>query len=87
MSDKRGGSYVQGRYEVFAAGEVLGQSFDARLSSDNEGVPDSLRMRLYRTDPEGRLLGPLKATHYAVGRCQPAVDRGSSHRRRRDAAR
>ena len=67
MSDKRGGSYVQGRYEVFAAGEVLGQSFDARLSSDNDGVPDSLRMRLYRTDPQGRLLGPLKATHYGVG--------------------
>ncbi len=67
VSDKRGGSYVQGRYEIFAAGEVLKQSFDARLSSDNEGLPDSLRMRLYRTDPEGRLLGPLKATHYAAG--------------------
>ncbi|WP_192647704.1 collagen binding domain-containing protein [Sphingopyxis sp. OAS728] len=67
VSDKRGGSYVQGRYEIFAAGEVVGQSFDARLSSDNEGVPDSLRMRLYRTDPEGRLLGPLGATHYGLG--------------------
>ncbi|RYD45244.1 MAG: carboxypeptidase regulatory-like domain-containing protein [Sphingomonadales bacterium] len=67
VSDKRGGSYVQGRYEIFAAGEVLGQSFDARLSSDNEGVPDSLRMRLYRTDPQAQLLGPLKATHYGVG--------------------
>ncbi len=67
VNDKRGGSYVQARYEVFAAGEVLGQSFDARLSSDNEGVPDSLRMRLYRTDPQGNLLGPLKATHYAAG--------------------
>ena len=67
VSDKRGGSYGQGRYEIFAAGELLAQSFDARLSSDNEGVPDSLRMRLYRTDPEGRLLGPLKATHYGVG--------------------
>ncbi len=67
VSDKRGGSYVQGRYEIFAAGEVLKQSFDARLSSDNAGVPDSLRLRLYRTDPEGRLLGPLQATHYAVG--------------------
>ncbi|MDR6833292.1 MULTISPECIES: carboxypeptidase-like regulatory domain-containing protein [unclassified Sphingopyxis] len=67
VSDKRAGSYVQGRYEIFAAGEVIGQSFDARLSSDNKGVPDSLRMRLYRTDPEGRLLGPLKATHYAAG--------------------
>lgn len=67
MSDKRGGSHVQARYEIFAAGEALGQSFDARLSSDNDGVPDSLRLRLYRSDPEGKLLGPLKATHYAVG--------------------
>ncbi|HET6523252.1 carboxypeptidase regulatory-like domain-containing protein [Sphingopyxis sp.] len=67
VSDKRGGSYVQARYEIFAAGELLAQSFDARLSSDNEGVPDSLRMRLYRTDAQGRLLGPLKATHYGVG--------------------
>lgn len=67
VSDRRGGSYVQGRYEIFAAGEVLAQSFDARLSSDNAGVPDSLRMRVYRTDPEGRLLGPLNATHYGVG--------------------
>ena len=67
VSDKRGGSYVQGRYEIFAAGEVARQSFDARLSSNNEGVPDSLRVRLYRTDPQGQLLGPLKATHYGLG--------------------
>lgn len=67
VSDQKGGSYTQARYEIFAAGEAIGQSFDARLSSDNHGVPDSLRMRLYRTDPEGRLLGPLRATHYAVG--------------------
>ncbi|HMO76733.1 MAG TPA: carboxypeptidase-like regulatory domain-containing protein [Sphingopyxis sp.] len=67
VSDKRGGSHVQARYEVFAAGEALKHSFDARLSSDNEGVPDSLRLRLYRSDPQGQLLGPLKATHYAAG--------------------
>ncbi|MBO9697190.1 MAG: carboxypeptidase regulatory-like domain-containing protein [Sphingopyxis sp.] len=67
VADRRGGSHAQARYEIFAAGEVARQSFDARLSSDDEGVPDSLRMRLYRTDPEGRLLGPLKATHYGVG--------------------
>lgn len=67
VSDKRGGSHAQARYELFAAGEILAQSFDARLSSDDRGVPDSLRLRLYRTDPEGRLLGALKATHYAVG--------------------
>ncbi|WP_428685114.1 MSCRAMM family protein [Sphingopyxis sp.] len=67
VADRKGGSYTQARYEIFAAGEVVGQSFDARLSSDDKGEPESLRMRLYRTDPEGRLLGPLRATHYAVG--------------------
>lgn len=67
VSDKRGGSHAQARYELFAAGEILAQSFDARLSSDDKGAPDSLRLRLYRTAPEGRLLGPFKATHYAVG--------------------
>lgn len=67
VSDKQGGSSTQARYEIFAAGELLKQSFDARLSSDDKGVPDSLRLRLYRTDPTGQLLGPLRATHYAVG--------------------
>jgi len=67
VEDRRGGSYVQARYEIFAAGEALGQSFDARLASDEKGVPDSLRLRLYRTDPSGQLLGPLHATHYALG--------------------
>ena len=67
LSDKRGESSARARFELFAAGEVLAQSFDARLSSDDKGAPESLRLRLYRTDPDGRLLGPLKATHYAVG--------------------
>lgn len=69
VSDKRGGgsAYTRARYEIFAAGELAKHSFDARLSSDEKGEPDSLRLRLYRTDPEGRLLGPLKATHYGVG--------------------
>ncbi|SNS91623.1 carboxypeptidase-like regulatory domain-containing protein [Sphingopyxis indica] len=67
VDDRRGGSYVQARYEIFAAGEALKHSFDARLASDEEGVPDSLRLRLYRTDPAGQLLGALRATHYAAG--------------------
>lgn len=67
VSDKRGGANFQARYEIFAAGELLNHSFDARLSSDDKGVPDSLRMRAYRTDPGGNLLGPLHATHYALG--------------------
>jgi hypothetical protein len=65
--DKRLGNRLDGRYEIYASGELAGASFDARLSSDERGVPDSLRLRGYRTDPGGNLLGPLKATHFAVG--------------------
>ncbi|MGV3554592.1 MAG: carboxypeptidase regulatory-like domain-containing protein [Croceibacterium sp.] len=55
------------RYELFASGEVATASFEARLASDNQGVPDSLRVRAYRKDPQGGLLGPLQATHAAIG--------------------
>ena len=37
------------------------------LSSDDRGIPETLRLRGYRTDPAGGLLGPLKATNFAVG--------------------
>ena len=30
-------------------------------------MPENLRLRAYRTDPKGQLLGPLKATHFALG--------------------
>ncbi len=65
--DKRNGNKLDARYEVFASGEIGGASFDARLSSNNRGVPESLRLRGYRTDPNGGLLGPLNATHFALG--------------------
>lgn len=55
------------RFELFAAGEIAGASFDARLASDANGVPESLRVRAYRADPQGGLLGPLAATQIAVG--------------------
>ncbi len=58
---------LNARYEVFASGEVAGASFDARLSSDDRGVPDRLRVRAYRSDPDARLLGPLHATHFGIG--------------------
>ncbi|WP_109356007.1 carboxypeptidase regulatory-like domain-containing protein [Sphingorhabdus sp. EL138] len=67
LRDKRSGQELDVRYELFAAGEVGKASFDARLSSDDKGVPESLRLRAYRTDPKGELLGPLKATHVAIG--------------------
>lgn len=67
VDDKRGGKSFAARYELFASGEILGSSFDARLSSDENGLPESLRMRAYRSDPTGQLLGPMHATHYALG--------------------
>lgn len=67
LRDKRSGQQLDVRYELFASGEVGKASFDARLSSDDGGVPESLRVRAYRTDPKGGLLGPLKATHFALG--------------------
>ncbi len=62
-----GSSSSQVRYELFASGELLGASFDARLSSDTNAIPQSVRLRAYRSDPAGGLLGPLAATHVAVG--------------------
>lgn len=55
------------RYEVFASGEVALASFDMRLASDHQGVPESLRLRAYRMDPDGRMLGPLQATQIILG--------------------
>ena len=65
--DKRSGNRVDARYEMYASGEIAGASFDARLSSNGRGVPENLRLRAYKTDPEGSLLGPLQATHFALG--------------------
>lgn len=67
IDDKRGGQSLAARYELFGSGELLGASFDARLSSDDHGLPQSLRMRAYRSDPTGSLLGPMQATHFALG--------------------
>jgi hypothetical protein len=55
------------RAEIYASGELLGASFDARVSTDSRLVPQNLRLRAYRSDPEAKLLGPLKATHFALG--------------------
>jgi hypothetical protein len=55
------------RYQLYASGEIAGASVDARLASDSRGVPDTLRMRAFRNDPDGKMLGPLKATQVAVG--------------------
>ena len=64
---ERGDSGFERRYEIYAAGEILTASVDARLASDDRGVPRSLRMRAFRSSPNGDLLGPLRATHFAIG--------------------
>ncbi len=58
---------INPRFEIFASGEVAGASFDARLSSNDRGIPDRLRVRAYRSDPDAKLLGPLRATHFGLG--------------------
>jgi len=62
-----GSSQLRRRYQVYASGEIAGASVDARLDSDINGVPDTLRVSAYRKDPDGKMLGPLKATEVAVG--------------------
>src|SRR5690606_15544988 len=55
------------RYEIFASGELATASYSARLASDSQGAPESLRVRAFRMDPDARLLGPLGATQVAAG--------------------
>ncbi|MBK9004972.1 MAG: carboxypeptidase regulatory-like domain-containing protein [Sphingomonadales bacterium] len=65
--EAQGPSKFNARYDIFASGEIVGASFDARLSSNEKGVPESFRVRAYRTSADGDLLGPFKATHFGVG--------------------
>ena len=55
------------RYEIFASGEIATASYSARLVSNSDGAPDSLRVRAFRMDPDARLLGPLRATQVVGG--------------------
>ncbi len=63
----RGTGQISRTYELYAAGEVGPIAYNARLSSSRKGVPESLRVQAYRTDPEAKLLGPLHATTVAAG--------------------
>lgn len=70
VRDKASGNRVDAQYELYATGEAGPVAYDARLSSNRTGVPESLRVRAYRADPTGHLLGPLRATQVAVGDIQ-----------------
>ena len=77
------GMRVDRHASVAAAGEIAHLSYDAMLGTDREGRPETLRARVYRSDPDGGLLGPLDATHFAIGDVQGQPSRllsGSSGR-------
>ena len=61
------GVKVDRHTSVFAAGEIAQSSYDAQLSTNQRGRPNMLRLRAYRSDPDGGLLGPLHATHVGFG--------------------
>ena len=61
------GAKVDRRTSVYAAGEIAHLSYDAHVATSDKGIPSSLRLRAYRSDPDGQLLGPLKATHFGFG--------------------
>jgi hypothetical protein len=63
----RDGVKVDRHTSVYAAGEIAKLSYDVQLSTTQKGIPNTLRLRAYRSDPEGGLLGPLKATHFGFG--------------------
>ena len=58
---------TSGRVDLLFAGEALGASYTARIRTNNQLEPQSLRFRAYRSSPEGNLLGPLHATDVAIG--------------------
>jgi hypothetical protein len=61
------GTRVDRQASVHAAGEIAHLSYDAQVMTDQKGVPSTLRLRAYRSDPDGGLLGPLHATHFGFG--------------------
>ncbi|QDP19566.1 MSCRAMM family protein [Sphingomonas xanthus] len=69
------GLKVDRRASVIAAGELARLSYDATLATDAQGKPQSLRFRAFRSEPDGGLLGPLNATHFAVGDVQGLASR------------
>ncbi|HEX6661542.1 MAG TPA: hypothetical protein VF067_06715 [Sphingomicrobium sp.] len=61
------GMRVDRQSSVFAAGEIAKLSYDAQMTTNGKGRPQALRLSAYRSDPDAKLLGPLKATHFGFG--------------------
>jgi hypothetical protein len=61
------GMRVDRQSSVYAAGEMAHMSYDAQVTTTDKGKPSLLRVRAFRSDPDGHLLGPFKATHVGFG--------------------
>jgi hypothetical protein len=61
------GVRVDRQASVYAAGEIAHLSYDAQITTTTRGIPNLVRVRAYRSDPDAQLLGPLKATHVGFG--------------------
>ncbi|MFL6730100.1 MAG: hypothetical protein ACJ8EZ_09255 [Sphingomicrobium sp.] len=66
----RDGMRVDRSSSVYAAGEIAHLSYDAQVTTTQKGIPNTIRLHAYRSDPDGGLLGPLKATHFGFGDVQ-----------------
>jgi hypothetical protein len=61
------GMKVDRQSSIYAAGEIAHLSYDAQITTTDNGKPSLLRLRAFRSDPDGHLLGPLQATHVGFG--------------------
>jgi hypothetical protein len=61
------GVKVDRQASVYAAGEIAHLSYDAQVTTTATGKPSLVRVRAFRSDPDGHLLGPLQATHFGFG--------------------
>ena len=64
---KGSGAEIRRDATVYAAGELAAMSYMASMSVSPSGKPRNVWARFYRSDPEARLLGPIRATHFALG--------------------
>src|SRR4029079_16681970 len=61
------GVRVDRQSSIYAAGEIAPLSYDAQITTNAKGIPRTVRVRAFRSDPDGGLLRPLHATHFGFG--------------------
>ncbi|MCG8551339.1 MAG: SPOR domain-containing protein [Desulfobacterales bacterium] len=69
-SGKERDNGFSGEYSLLARGDVGKMTADIFFAGDDEDGLQNSRITLERGDPDGNILGPMKATHIAVGDVQ-----------------